>query len=136
MLPDGLIGFEIGSYDSGRALVIDPIISYSTYLGGTGEDSNSDLATDGTGYVFVAGRTGSTDFPTTAGALQGASAGGYDISISKLSQDGSSLVFSTFLGGSGYEGSPRIALDSTGNVYVVGLSTSSELGWHETSSWD
>ena len=63
------VGFHVGAYDRTRALIIDPVLSYSTYLGGSGFDEPSGLAVDATGAAFVTGNTTSTDFPT-ANALQ------------------------------------------------------------------
>src|SRR6478735_8200909 len=58
------IGFRVGAYDRTRPLIIDPVLSYSTYLGGSGSDGGDSIAVDATGAMYVAGTTGSTDFPT------------------------------------------------------------------------
>ena len=126
----GRIGFHLGDYDTGRRLVIDPVISYSTYLGGNFDDYGHDIAVDANGYAVVTGSTiskyWSDSFPTTGGAFQTGSTGpGSHAFISKLSQDGSALVFSTFLGG-GSEDYLRVALDSTGNIYVTGSTGSKD----------
>jgi hypothetical protein len=98
---------------TGTALV------YSTYLGGSGNDYGYGIAVDSSGNAYVTGGTYSTDFPTK-NPLQGANAGGFDTFVSKINAAGSALVYSTYLGGSGYDGSTGIAVDSAGNAYVVG----------------
>jgi len=101
----------------GNALV------YSTYLGGTGEDYATGIAVDPAGAAYVTGTTGSTNFPTQ-NAFQAASAGGDDIFLAKLSPAGGSLVFSTYLGGSGGDSGASVAVDRLGSAYVVGATTS------------
>ena len=93
-------GFALGSYDRSRPLVIDPAITtvYSTYLGGTNTDNVSAIAIDGAGNAYVAGDTRSTDYPTTPGAYD-TSVAGQDVTVTKVSPDGSSLVYSTYIGG-------------------------------------
>jgi hypothetical protein len=100
-------------------------VVYSTYLGGSGEESlsKSGIAVDANGNAYVSGPTSSTDFPTTAGAFQPTYGGGaFDAFVTKLDAAGSALVYSTYLGGSGdesrFEGG--IAVDTSGNAYVVG----------------
>ena len=85
------VGFDIGSYDAAFPLVIDPAISYSTYLGGSGIDGATSVAIDGSGSAYVVGYTESTDFPLAA-ALQGGNAGSVDAFIVKFSPDGRSLA--------------------------------------------
>ncbi len=87
------VSFEIGNYDRSRELVIDPSVSYATYLGGTAEDDGYAIAVDGSGNAYVTGQTKSTDFPTKS-ALYGTNKGGFDVFVSKLSSTGS-LVYST-----------------------------------------
>jgi hypothetical protein len=121
------IGFEVGAYDATQALIIDPILSYSTYLGRGQDDFGTAIAVDATGSAYVTGGTTSTDFPITPGVLQstyGGADGGYqsvsgDIFVTRLSPDGSSLVWSTYIGGSGDENAYGIAVDTTG-VYLTG----------------
>ena len=121
---DGTVGFLIGKYDTSRPLVIDPVLSYSTLLGGSGFDSAMALAVDASGSAYVAGYTSSYDFPT-AGAAQNSSAGGNDVFIAKLNPAGNGLVYSTYLGGSGDDRAYGIAVDAGGSVYVTGSTTSS-----------
>jgi hypothetical protein len=101
------------------------VLSYSTYLGGTGGESGNAIATDGAGNVYVAGETSSTDFPTVNPA-QPACAGlsCADVFVAKLSADGSELVYATFLGGSNLDWGYGIAVNAAGNAYVTGTTTS------------
>ena len=125
---DGTVGFSLGAYDASRELVIDPILDYTTFVGGTGYDTIEGIAADNAGNVYITGWAGSTDFPTTAGALNEMHNGGsYDIYVAKLSGDGSSLVYSTFIGGSGNDTGSSVAVDGGGNVYIVGSSSSTDI---------
>jgi hypothetical protein len=117
-----LAGFQVAAYDQTRPLVIDPVLSYSTYLGGTGALANA-VAVDGAGAVYLTGVT-TTDFPTTAGSAQPMTGGIFDAFVTKLSADGSALVYSTYLGGSQVETGRGIAVDASGNAYVVGTTLS------------
>ncbi len=123
VLVGDVVSFEIGAYDRSRPLVIDPAISYSTLLGGSGADLATAIALDSKGAAYVAGFTESYDFPT-AGAAQSANAGGNDAFIAKLSPNGLSLVYCTYIGGSGDDRAAAIAVDSSGAAYVTGSTTS------------
>ncbi len=116
------IRFRVGDYDRSNDLVIDPVLAYSTYLGG-GEDSGSGIAVDASGSAYVTGSTSSTDFPT-ANALQPALAGNGNAFITKFNASGSALVYSTYLGGSGGDVGGGIAVDTSGNAYVTGSTSS------------
>src|SRR5207245_973158 len=99
----GEIGFKIGSYDHSRALIIDPVLNFTAVAGGTGLDVAQGIAMDGQNNVYVAGYTSSTDFPTSTGAFRTASrGGGSDAFVFKLSPDGTTLLYSTILGGTGF----------------------------------
>src|SRR5207248_5941008 len=63
------IAFQVADYDRARPLIIDPVLVYGTYLGGSGQDFTGDMAIDGTGAAYVVGTSTSTDFPVTAGAF-------------------------------------------------------------------
>jgi plastocyanin len=102
----------------------DGTMVYSTFLGGDGHDIGEGVLVDGSGNVYLSGSTGSSDFPTTAGAYQGTPRGGFDIFITKLNSAGSGLIFSTYLGGSRGDAGAGIAVDSQGNVYVAGTTNS------------
>ncbi|TMG77584.1 MAG: hypothetical protein E6H80_00745, partial [Betaproteobacteria bacterium] len=124
------VSFKLAAYDTSRPLMIDPALSYSTYLGGSGHDFGQGIAVDAHGNAYVTGHTSSTNFPTTLGAFQIAFAGGSDAVVTKLNPDGSALVYSTYLGGSnggnGTGGADTnegagIAVDADGNAYVTGF---------------
>ena len=117
------VGFEIAAYDVGRPLIIDPQLVYSTYLGGGGSDYIGGIAVDGSGNVYVVGDTTSLNFPTHT-PYQSASAGLRDVFVTKLDPSGSSLVYSTYLGGSSNEFAGGITLDSSGNAYLTGQTES------------
>ncbi|GAC1446143.1 MAG: SBBP repeat-containing protein [Pyrinomonadaceae bacterium] len=116
---NGEINFRIGNYDRTKPLVIDPILSYSTFLGGSNYDYIYDMAVDAAGNAIVTGYTGSNDFPVL-NALQPASGGGTDVFITKLNASGTGLIFSTYLGGSDYEYGNAITLDAANNGYIGG----------------
>lgn len=109
--------------------VLDPLGSsliYSTYLGGSGDDfAVGKLAVDSGGSAYVSGNTDSSDFPTSS-PLQGSNAGGEDMFLAKFDALGSTLLYATYIGGSGDDIARNIALDSTNNAYIVGYSGSSD----------
>ena len=98
---------------------------YSTYLGGGGDDFGNSIAVDSSGNVFLTGTTASSNFPVTLTAYQPRTAGGSDAFITKLSPSGG-LVFSTYLGGTGFDSGNAIAIDSSGAVYVAGQTASGD----------
>ncbi len=117
------ISFELGSYDVSQQLIIDPVIGYSTYLGGTGSDFSNAIAIDTTGNAYIVGYTESLNFPTN-NPQQRSISGKNDLFISKLNATGSSLAFSTYIGGSDEDFGNAIAIDSKGNVYITGYTFS------------
>ncbi|RIK09063.1 MAG: hypothetical protein DCC49_07565 [Acidobacteria bacterium] len=119
MRDERIVGFEVGAYDQGRPLVIDPTLTYSTYLGGGAADWASAVAVDSSGAAYVTGYTGSTDFPT-ASPFQGVYAGGVESFVTKFSASGSSLAYSSYLGGSSDDTAVSIAIDASGAAYVTG----------------
>ncbi len=146
--PDGKVGFQLGEYDRTRALVIDPVITYSTYLAGSvgGSSRATAVATGPSGAVYVTGTTYAANFPVQS-ATQTTIAGRSDRFVTKLntnSSGGASLVYSTYLGGTGYDGpiestafgNPSIvnafdanggvAVDASGNAYVTGTTSSAD----------
>lgn len=134
---NGLISFKVALYDTRKPLVIDPVLSYSTYLGGTNFDAGTRIAVDSSGDAYVAGVTSSSDFPNTAGIIgqavgtQTCSWGGKtipcpDAFVTKLSSDGQTILYSTFIGGSRADGATGIDVDSNGNVFLTGFTSSSD----------
>jgi hypothetical protein len=111
--------FRIGSYDRGQTLVIDPVLIYSTYIGGSLSDFANAIAVDKLGNTYITGGTGSTDF-RTASPLQPALKGVEDVFVTKINANGSGIVYSTFLGGGGPDEGKGIAVDGSGNAYVTG----------------
>ncbi len=117
------VTFELGPYDASLPLVIDPVISYSTYFGGSGTSSVTGLAVDSSGNLYLTGWTDSLDFPIS-GAEQAINRGGVDTFVAKLSANGSALIYATYMGGSSDDRAAGIAIDSSGNAYVTGSTTS------------
>lgn len=113
------VGFELGAYDPGIALTIDPVFVYATYLGGSDEDRAFKVAVNAAGEAYVTGYTCSTNFPLVS-ALDSSYGGSCDAYLTKFSADGSAVLFSTYLGGPGYQEGNGIALDPAGNIYVTG----------------
>jgi hypothetical protein len=118
------VGFEIGNYDAKKLLVIDPVLVYSTYLGGGGDDQGIGVALDASGKAYVTGVTSSTDFPVTNGAAQATKAAASDIFITKLNATGTAALYSTYIGGSGNDEGLGIAVDLAGGAYVTGFTDS------------
>lgn len=114
------VAFRVGPYDPTRPLIIDPVLIYSTYLGGSGYDQVRAVAADSAGNVYVTGVTKSRDFPVTAGAFD-RRIDGQDVFVTKLNATGTALVYSTFLGGGFQDWGQGIAVDSSGNAYVTGF---------------
>ena len=138
LLAGNTVGFQAGRYDHSKALVIDPILAYSTYLGGSDAEYVVAVAVDASGAAYVTGLTLSLDFPLTAGAFQSvnyASAGNKVSTafVSKLNASGTALLYSTFLGGNAIPKTLHlqgdyghgIAVDASGDAYVTGWTYSS-----------
>ncbi len=153
---DNNIGFELGDYDRSRPLVIDPVLVYSTYLGGGGADEATGIAVDAAGAAYVTGFTTSSDFPTQQaldpkcgvdGKCDPAPDGNPnpnnvsysvqpDVFVTKLAPDGQALVYSTYIGGKGDDRGTGIALDGSGNAYVTGGTTSPDFPVTKESAHD
>jgi hypothetical protein len=130
------VGFEIAAYDAARPMVIDPVLAYSTFLGGNGQDNGVGIAVSAHGDAFITGLTTSPNFPTEPngsefGPCSNGPCGAVDAFVSKLNAAGTSLVYSTYLGGSNdenlystYDTYSGIAVNSAGNAFVTGLTTS------------
>ena len=121
------VSFQVAAYDASQPLIIDPVLVYSTYLGGSARDRGRGIAVDAAGNAYVTGTTKSTDFPT-ASPFQAAFAGGTsdDTFVTKLNAAGSAVVYSTYLGGIGDDDVVAIAVDAAGNAYVTGDTSSTD----------
>ena len=120
------IGFALPTYDHSQPLVIDPVVAFSTFLGGNTDDGASGVALDLQGNIYITGTTNSMNFPVTNGALQPNLAGNQDIFVTKLAPDGSHLIYSTYLGGTNSDFAHGIAVDASGYVYVTGETYSTD----------
>ena len=124
------VGLALGRYDPSQTLIIDPVLAYSTYLGGSDDDLLEAIALDFRGDVYVTGATNSPDFPLAhpLPAPNNALRGAADAFVSKLHFDERtgtlSLVYSAYLGGSGTDYGWGLALDPFGNAYLTGYTTS------------
>ncbi len=118
------VKIEVAEYDHQSPLIIDPVLIYSTYLGGTGGDIAYGIAVDSSGNAYITGITNSSNFPTL-GPAQGASGGSGDAFVVKLNAAGTALVYSTYLGGSGADTGTGIAVDASGDAFVTGTTSSS-----------
>lgn len=118
-------GFVLESFDSSYPLVIDPTLIYSTYLGGSNYDGGYGISLDSSGNVYIIGQTFSSDFPVSS-PIKGSRSGYYDIFVTKINPEGNSIVYSTFIGGSGYDYGYEIAVDSTGSAYITGYTESTD----------
>ncbi len=119
------VSFRVAAYDRGFPLVIDPVLVYATYLGGSQGDAGWAVAVDGAGATYVLGTTSSLDFPT-ASPSQKKQAGGTDVFISKINPAGSAQIYSTYLGGEGSDEGRSIAVDARGAAYVTGYTYSAQ----------
>ncbi len=117
------VHFELGAYDPTKPLVIDPVLSYATYLGGSGGDIGYAIAVNSSDDACVTGTTSSTNFPTTTGAGQASNAGNGDAFVAKLNSAGTALLYSTYLGGQGSDFAYAIAV-SAGNAFITGTTSS------------
>ncbi len=113
------VSFYIRDYDKNQPLIIDPVLAFSTYLGGSETDLGMDVAVDNNGDVYITGQTESL-FPTSTGSFDTSFNGNWDAFVSKLSSDGSTLIYSTYIGGDANDRSYGIAVDSGGNAYITG----------------
>jgi hypothetical protein len=137
-------GFQLAAYDTTRPLVIDPVLTYATYLGGLGADSGFSIALDPAGDIYLAMSTDSVSFPTTSGAFDETYNGGTDVVVAKLDAASGNLVYATYIGGSGDEPlgvstsvlvSTALTVDASGNAYLGGVTSSPNLPT-TPGSWD
>jgi hypothetical protein len=121
------VSFELGDYDRSRELVIDPSVSYeySTYLGGTDDDEGYAIAFDSSGNAYVTGQTASSNFPDVGGVAPNTLHGTANVFVTKIAPSGSSLIYSTYVGGSSSDSGNGIAVDASGDAFVAGGTSSS-----------
>jgi hypothetical protein len=128
------VGFQLAAYDTTRAVVIDPVLVYASYLGGSSTDRALGIAVDGSGNAFITGDTMSTSFPVKAPSplapfqsslSKSATTDCFVTKVNTAVAGAPSLVYSTYLGGSGNDQCSAIALDASGNAYVTGQTFSS-----------
>ena len=120
----GVFGFAPGTYDHTRPLVIDPLLVYSTYLGGSGYDAGYSIGVDASGAAYVAGVSASTNFPGTSGPPP--ASGNAHAFVTKINPAGSAVVYSTYVGGSGNDEALGVAVDGGGSAYITGATTSTD----------
>lgn len=124
---NGEVSVVVGPYDHNRELVIDPVVTYSTFLGGTFSDQALAIAVDASRNVYVTGSTASVNFPTTVGAYSVAEKStSTDVFVSKLNPSGTALLYSTYIGGANTDIANAIAVDAAGNAYITGSTQSSD----------
>jgi photosystem II stability/assembly factor-like uncharacterized protein len=123
---DGRVGFDVRAYDRNLPLIIDPVLTYATYLGGSRDERAEGLAFDAQGNMYVAGLTGAANFPATGSPGTSHGRDEWDAFVVKLNAAGDQFLYATYIGGSGYEEPAGLAVDADGNAYVTG----------QTDSWD
>lgn len=130
--------FSLGDYDRAKGLVIDPIV-FSTFYGGNAVDSVTAQAMDSNDNIYLAGYTMSTNFPTSTGAYQTTIAGLVNCVVVKLSSDGTSTIFSTYVGGNDVDGGLGLTIDERNNVLVTGVTYSKDFpvtsGCYNDTHW-
>lgn len=126
MLGGNRAAFRVGAYDKSRPLVIDPAISYLTYVGNAESSLGGRSAVDAAGNIYLTGATGDGTWPTTPGAAT-ANRQGFtpsNVFITKMNAAGTALIYSTFIGGTKGELGAAVAVDAQGNAYVTGATNS------------
>ncbi|MFC1558801.1 SBBP repeat-containing protein, partial [candidate division KSB1 bacterium] len=117
--------FDVSEYNTDYPLIIDPELVYSSYLGGSGDDTAISIDVDNSGNTYVSGYTSSANFPVTSGAYSEAKTGNFDAFVCKLNPAGTELIYSTYIGGSDEDTGINIKIDSSGSAYLVGYTKSS-----------
>ncbi|MCK5561450.1 MAG: SBBP repeat-containing protein, partial [Thermoplasmata archaeon] len=126
LLGSKIYGFKLMTeYDLEKELVIDPLV-YSTLVGSIGDDWGYSIKADSSGNAYITGCTDASDFPYTPGAYDNTWRGIYDVFMFKLNLDGSTLIYSTFIGGSNSEFGQDIVIDTGGNAYITGFTNSND----------
>jgi len=117
------VGVRVEEYDRDKPLIIDPTLTYSSYFGGSAEDSVSAIALDADGNIYVAGWTDSDEFPAL-NAVESSNQGGVDAFVAKLNPAGTALLYATYLGGLDSDRAAGIAVDSSGCAVITGSTQS------------
>jgi Domain of unknown function DUF11/Beta-propeller repeat len=122
------VGFAVGAYDHSRELIIDPILNFSTFFGGSGDEHHTSVTVDGSLNIYLSGSTTSPDLPVTTGVFQGTLSGAENVYIAKIQPPLGSiparLAALTYLGGTGSDYPVGIAVDGEGDPFVAGTTTS------------
>ncbi len=126
---------SLGAFDRSKSVVIDPLIDYSTFIGGSSNDYGEDIAIDTNGNAYITGFThdGTIYYPTTTGSFGPTHVGGHDVFVTKLNSTGSSLLYSTLIGGSDEDRGYSIAIDPSGNAYITGYTYNGTTDYPTTS---
>ena len=122
----GEVRILLGEYDPALTLTIDPVLTYSSYFGGSGQDQGMGIAVDAAGSIYVTGLAASLDFPTER-PLSGTLRGSTDAFVAKFDSTGQTLLFATYFGGTGSDGGRGVALFPSGEVAIVGETASTDL---------
>ncbi len=113
------VGFSIGDYDHSRALVVDPVLSYSTLIGANNSVQVQGVAVNSAGEIYVTGTTFSTNYPVV-NPFQSTNRGTANVFVTKLNAAGNTILYSTYIGSSGFDSGRAIAVDNSGSAYLTG----------------
>ncbi|KAA3602783.1 MAG: T9SS C-terminal target domain-containing protein [Calditrichaeota bacterium] len=126
ILNHNTFSFQIGKYNQSKTLYIDPVVEFSTFLGGLEDERGFGVKIDQSGEPYTIAKTQSSNYPTTSGVVGNSISGAADACVSKLTSDGSSLMFSTFIGGTDNDEGYSLELGANGSIWITGYSTSSD----------
>lgn len=130
--PNGEVAFTLGAYNKSEALIIDPVLSYASYMGGSLNDSVTSIKVDATGAIYMTGFTASTNFPSKTGVQNNYGGSNTELKmgqfgdafVAKLNPAGTAVIYATYLGGSGEDLATSLAIDAAGNAYIAGSTQS------------
>jgi uncharacterized repeat protein (TIGR01451 family) len=131
------VGFAVEAYDRSRQLIIDPVLEYSTYFGGTGDEHSTSIAVDNAGSIYLTGSTTSASLPVTAGAFQPTLKGNPNVYVLKVNPQGgtSGVEYLTYLGGTGSDAPVGIGVDGNGNAFIAGTTSSTDFPTTATNAY-